>query len=341
MRLVTRADFDGLVCGAVITLMEEIDSYLFIEPKFMQDGVVDIRRGDIIANLPYHPNCTLWFDHHITNAPAWQRVSSSESQVSSLNSQNSKPEARNLTVVPGKGGFRLAPSAARVVYEYYTTVAGAAPQKSKIENLKSKIVEGLEVLSSERMKLLLEETDRIDAGQLTPEDALHPAGYVLISMTIDGVRPQDEPYWLRLIELLREASVEETLRDPKVNRRCQKVLNGQEKLREILQQRAALKGNVIFADLRGIRDLPEGNRFLLYTLFPGGNISLKVTDDSQRQNTTAISVGYNIFNTTSKVNVGALMEKHGGGGHRVVGSCRVPKEEAEKHIREIFEAIKE
>ena len=67
MRLVTRADFDGLVCGALVTKFEKIDDYLYVEPKFMQDGLVEIRRGDIIANLPYHPNCTLWFDHHITN----------------------------------------------------------------------------------------------------------------------------------------------------------------------------------------------------------------------------------------------------------------------------------
>ena len=67
MRLVTRADFDGLVCGALITKFEKIDDYLYVEPKFMQDGLVEIRRGDIIANLPYHPNCALWFDHHITN----------------------------------------------------------------------------------------------------------------------------------------------------------------------------------------------------------------------------------------------------------------------------------
>ena len=73
MRLVTRADFDGLVCGALITMMEEIDSYLFVEPKFMQDGMVEIREGDIIANLPYHPNCTLWFDHHITSTDSWDR----------------------------------------------------------------------------------------------------------------------------------------------------------------------------------------------------------------------------------------------------------------------------
>ena len=312
MRLVTRADFDGIVCGSLITLMEKVDSYLFVEPKFIQDGVVDIRKGDIIANLPYHPNTTLWFDHHLTN----------------------KDWPFKAPIVPGKGGFRLAPSAARVVYEYYTTAEGSRQQAVDRE-------ESLKILQSERMRYLLEETDRIDAGQLVPDDVLHPKGYVLISMTLDGKDAEDEPYWLRLIELLRDAPLEEILKDPEVKQRCQEILDAQEKLREILLQRTTLKGNVIFVDLRGIKEIPDGNRFLLYTLFPTGNISLKVADDSQRPDTTAISVGYNIFNTTSKVNVGALLKEHGGGGHKVVGSCRVSRSEAERSIQEIFEAIKE
>ena len=110
MRLVTRADFDGLVCGALVTKFEKIDDYLFVEPKFMQDGLVEIRRGDIITNLPYHPNCTLWFDHHITNTTP----------------DFPKP------IMPGKGGFRLAPSAARVVYEYYKEVGSRQQAVGKI-----------------------------------------------------------------------------------------------------------------------------------------------------------------------------------------------------------------
>ena len=315
MRLVTRADFDGLVCGAFITLLEEIDSYLFVEPKFMQDGMVEIRAGDIIANLPYHPNCSLWLDHHITNKD-WHFDSS---------------------IVPGKGGFRLAPSAARVVYEYYTTLEGNRQQA--VDN--RRIQEGLRVLKCERMRLLLDETDKIDAAILTPQEVLDPSGYVLISMTIDGKRADDEPYWLCLIGLLRNAPLDEVLAEPEVRRRCQEILNAQETLKKILLERTTLKGNVIFVDLRGLKEIPDGNRFLLYTLFPIGNISLKIADDTQRPNTVAISVGYNIFNTTSKVNVGALLEKYGGGGHRVVGSCRMPAREADKAIAEILEVIKE
>lgn len=311
MRLVTRADFDGLVCGALITKFEPIDSYLFVEPKFMQDGLVDIRKGDIIANLPFHPNCTLWFDHHITNTtPHFDR-----------------------SIVPGKGGFRLAPSAARVVCEYYTELSSKPDEPGSAARLV--------FLNSARIKYLLEEADKIDAGKLTREDVLNPQGYVLISMTTDGRNAGDEPYWLRVIELLREETLENTINDPEVKRRCQQILDEQEQLRAILLQRATLKGNVIYVDLRDMDKIPDGNRFLIFTLFPQGNIQVKVANDLQRANTTAISVGYNIFNPTSKVNVGELLQRYGGGGHRVVGSCRVPNDKAEQAIREIVAAVTE
>jgi hypothetical protein len=310
MRLVTRADFDGLVCGALITKIEPIGAYLFVEPKFMQDGLVEVRDGDIIANLPYHSNCTLWFDHHITNtSPQFDRP-----------------------IMPGKGGFRLAPSAARVVYEYYS------------ETAKPDDPEGagrLAFLNSQRMKYLLEETDKIDAGRLSRDDVLSPKGYVLISMTTDGRNPEDEPYWLRVIELLREETLQNMLNDSEVKQRCQQILDDQEKLRKILRERTTLKGNVIYVDLRGIDKIPDGNRFLIFTLFPEGNIQVKVADDTQRTNTTAISVGYNIFNPTSKVNVGELLQRYGGGGHKVVGSCRVPNDKAEQAIKEIVAAVTE
>jgi hypothetical protein len=310
MRLVTRADFDGLVCGVLITKFESIDSYLFVEPKFMQDGLVTIRSGDIIANLPYDPNCTLWFDHHITNTtPQFDRP-----------------------IVPGKGGFRLAPSAARVVCEYYTEISQPIDPDGAAR---------IAFLNSDRIKHLLQETDKIDAGKLSKEDVLNPQGYVLISMTTDGRRAEDEPYWLRVIELLREETLENMLKEAEVRQRCQGILDEQDKLRNILRERATMKGNVIYVDLRGIGDIPDGNRFLVFTLFPQGNIQVKVSDDTQRENTTAISVGYNIFNATSKVNVGELLHHYGGGGHKVVGSCRVPNDQAEQAIREIVEAVTE
>jgi hypothetical protein len=335
MRLVTRADFDGLVCGALITKFEPIDDYLFVEPKFMQDGQVDIRAGDIIANLPYHPSCTLWFDHHITNIPAWAQYSGatpSDSTASMPNAGEAQPGTRDAFIVPGKGAFRLAPSAARVVCEYYTNISKPDDPEGAAR---------LKFLNDERILYLLQETDKIDAGKLTREDVLSPQGYVLISMTTDGRYAGDEPYWLRVIDLVREQPLQTVLEDAEVKRRCRAVLEQQDKLRAILLQRASLKRNVIYVDLRGIPEVPEGNRFLIFTLFPQGNIQVKVAYDTQRENTTAISVGYNIFNPTSNVNVGELLTRYGGGGHKVVGSCRVPNDRAEQAIKEIVAAVTE
>lgn len=310
MRLVTRPDFDGIVCGALITAVEDIDAYLFVEPKFMQDGAVDVRAGDLIANLPYHPACTLWFDHHFTNGAA----------------------GFDRPVVPGRGAFRLAPSAARVVFEYYSEVPSAS---------EARYGPGLELMRTDRFTALLEDTDKIDGGYLTREDVLHPAGYVLVSMTIYGKDGAEEPYWRRLIELIRDRTLEQVLDDPEVHRRCARVLGLQERLRRQLLEHAELRGNVIYLDLRGTEDLTDANRFLLYTLFPEGNISMKVSRDSQRAGTTAISVGYNIFNTTSTVNVGDLLSRYGGGGHRVVGSCRVPDTDAKRAMDAILRHITE
>ncbi len=309
MRLVTRPDFDGIVCGALITALEDIDSYLFVEPKFMQDGAVDIRAGDVIANLPYHPACTLWFDHHFTNGAA----------------------GFDRPVVAGRGAFRMAPSAARVVYEYYSEVPSGSPRYESV----------LSMMRTDRVTELLRDTDKIDGGTLTRDDVLHPAGYVLISMTIYGKEEAEEPYWRRLIELIRDRSLAEVLDDPEVRTRGNRVLGLQERLRRQLQERAELRGNVIYLDLRDTEDLTDANRFLLYTLFPEGNISMKISRDPQRAHTTAISVGYNIFNTTSTVNVGELLSSYGGGGHRVVGSCRVPDGEAGRAVDEILRHIAE
>ncbi len=315
MRLVTRADFDGLVCGALVTKFENIEDFLFVEPKFMQDGLVEIRRGDIITNLPYHPNCTLWFDHHITNTTP----------------NFAKP------IMLGQGGFRLAPSAARVVFEYYTEISHCQQATGNHTSAK----EIVDFLSTARMSHLMQEADRIDAGQLGQEDVVNPQGYVLISMTTDGKNAGDQPYWLKVIALLRDSSLEDTLKDPDIKERCQRIQNEQQKLRKLLLERTTYKGNVIYCDLRGVKEIPDGNRFLIFTLFPKGNIQVKVAHDSQRENTTAISVGYNIFKPTSTVNVGELLKNYGGGGHKVVGSSRVPNEKADQAIKEILAAVTE
>lgn len=92
MRIVTRPDFDGVVCAVLIADALDIEPPVYwVEPNELSKGTADIRPGDILANLPHHFRCDTWFDHHSTN-----RIE------------------RTF-----KGRFRESPSAARLVFEYY------------------------------------------------------------------------------------------------------------------------------------------------------------------------------------------------------------------------------
>ena len=291
MRLITRADFDGIVCGVLLTAQEPIDRFLFIEPKAMQDREVEVNSEDILANLPYHPNVGLWFDHHITNHT--NQVSGSF-----------------------RGKFFLAPSAARVVFDYY-------PPGSLI-----------------RFDGLVQEADRIDSGDLEMADIFDPQGCVLLAFTLDPNSRGDEPYWVRLIHLLREQPLALVMDDAEVKDRCKQVVEDFKVYHDLLLNNTRQDGNVVITDFREINFQGKLNRFLVYSLFPKSNISIKIFRDYHQQGRIGISVGKNIFNKTSTINVGELLSHYGGGGHQGAGSCRVPAEDAEEVLNKIIKALK-
>ena len=289
MRLITRADFDGIICGVLLTAQEHIERFLFIEPKAMQDCEVEVSSDDILANLPYHPNAYLWFDHHITN------------QVSGF----------------FRGKFFLAPSAARVVFDYY-------PQGSLT-----------------RYEALVQEADRIDSGELTGADIFEPHDCVLLAFTLDPNSQADEPYWIKLIHLLREQPFALVMDDAEVKERCKQVLEDFKVYHGLLLKNTRQDGNVVITDFRGINFRGKVNRFLVYSLFPGANISVKIFRDYHQKGRIGISVGKNIFNKTENINVGVLLSHYGGGGHQGAGSCRVPFEDAEEVLNKIIKALKQ
>ena len=232
MRLITRADFDGIVCGVLVTAQESIDRFMFVEPKSMQDGEVLVNSEDIVCNLPYHPDCYLWFDHHVTN-----RISE-----------------------PFRGNFRIAaPSAARAVFEYYP-----------IEAMK-------------KYEELVVEADRIDSGDLEIKDVLHPRGAVLLSFTLDPREKADEPYWIDLIRLLRENHLSEAMKTPEVKERCERVIEDFRAYRAVVLKNSRQDSNVVITDFRQEDFRGRENRFLVYSLFPEADVSVRVFKDAQRR----------------------------------------------------------
>ncbi len=290
MRIVTRADFDGIVCAALLFEAEPVtEAVKWVEPNDMQKGKVSVYKGDIIANLPYHPNCTLWFDHHYTN-----RIHG-----------------------PFQGLFRLAPSAARLVYEYYQDKFGR------------------------NFDELISETDRIDAADLSMDQVRYPEHYpyILLSMTISANKTEDEAYWNLLVDLIRKHEIGEILKHDEVNRRCQQVIEQNKEYIRLVKQSTTVNGHVAVTDFRSFEESPVGNRFLVYSLYPETIVNIRIRNDAHDKGKVIVGVGHSIFNRKSRVNVGLMLSLFGGGGHPGAGSCTVSEENADKVIAAILDIL--
>jgi nanoRNase/pAp phosphatase (c-di-AMP/oligoRNAs hydrolase) len=294
MRLVTRGDLDGLTGAIIITMKEPVDEILLVHPQDITDKRIDIRPDDILVNLPYDPRCGMWFDHHL------------------LTDSNEKPPADY------KGRYGLAPSAARLVYDYYTE---REPNDAALR----------------RLAPLVDETDRLDAALLTPDDVNNPRDYILLGYTIDSRTGfgQFQDYFLKLVEALKTKSIQEVLAMPEVRERIDRLRADQSNFKSLLSRNSFQLNNVVVTDLREIEQLPAGNRFLVYTLFPDANVSLRV-HWGPRHGSVIAAVGHSIFNRTCNTSVGELMSRFGGGGHRGAGTCVLPIDSAADAIDEIL-----
>jgi hypothetical protein len=295
MRLVTRGDLDGLTCAVLITSCEDIEEIMLVHPQDITEDRLAVTDDDILANLPYKAGCGKWFDHHLLTESSEQ-----------------PPETFD-------GRYGLAPSAARMAYEYYL------PRNGRIK----------------KYERLLAETDRLDSAQLTLEDVLDPKDYILLGYTLDPRTGLGafHGYFQQLVEALKTSAIEDVLALPEVQERIKRIREQDKNFREVTQRRSRVDGNVVFTDFREENPPPVGNRFLVYTLFPQANISLRAHWGPSREHVAA-AAGHSIFNRTSRTNIGLLMGKYGGGGHRGAGTCLLPAARADELLRELIDQMK-
>ncbi len=299
MRLVTRSDFDGLVCGALLKTLGIIDTWSFVHPKDIQDGKFPVNQNDVLANVPYMQGCGMWFDHHSSEFNTAHKIE-----------------------IPGK--CELAPSCARVIYEYYGG-------DEKLPNYKE----------------LVRACDKVDSGQLTAEEIHNPTGGVLLGFIMDprtglGRFRDFKVSNLALMEkLLSECAVktpEEILKLPDVKERID-CYNEQTMLFDkMLKTHTKTEGNVIITDLRGVETINAGNRFYIYSLYPDQNVSMWIVDGRNKQN-VSIAIGYSVLNRSCKTDIGAICASYGGGGHHQVGTCQVAYKDADKTIAKIAKKL--
>jgi len=300
-RLVTRSDFDGLVCAVLLNELNLIDDIKFVHPKDMQDGKVDITERDITTNLPYVVAAHLAFDHHLSETI------------------RNTGEHKNHIIDAD------APSAARVVYNYY----GGKPSFPAIADD------------------MMTAVDKADSAQFSRDEILKPSGWVLLNYLMDArtglgrfreFRISNYTLMMDLIKYCRNHNIDEILELADVRERVELYFEQAEKAKDQLLRCATVHKNLVVLDLRDEETIWATNRFMIYALFPQTNISIHILWGVQKQN-TVFAIGKSILDRGSKTNVGELMLEFGGGGHQAAGTCQIDNDQAAATLQTLITRI--
>jgi nanoRNase/pAp phosphatase (c-di-AMP/oligoRNAs hydrolase) len=299
-RLVTRSDFDGLICAVLLKDLGLIDDIQFVHPKDMQDGKIEITDRDITTNLPYVKGVHLAFDHHLSETI-----------------RNEKND--NHIIDPD------APSAARVVYDYY----------------------GGDSRFPARWQEMMDAVDKGDSAQFTTDEILNPQGWVLMNFLMDArtglgrfkeFTVSNYQLMMALIDYCRDHSIEDILKLPDVQERVNLFKDHEVAAKEQIKRCTKVYSNLAVLDLRNEETIYAVNRFMIYALFPNCNISIHVMWGLKQQN-TVFAIGKSIINRTSKTNVGELCLSYNGGGHLNAGTCQVVTADSDRVLQEIIQKI--
>jgi len=300
-RLVTRSDFDGLVCAVLLKHLDLVDEINFVHPKDMQDGKIAIGPRDITTNLPYVAGAYMVFDHHLSET------------------------VRNTGDRPNHVIDPAAPSAARVVFDYY----------------------GGHKVFPAAWDTMMAAVDKGDAAQFSREEILQPSGWVLLNYLMDArtglgrfrdFRISNYDLMMDLIDYCRNHDIGQILQLPDVKERSDMYFEQADKFKQQLQRCSKVHGNLVVLDLRNEETIYAGNRFMIYALYPETNISIHVLWGVKKQN-TVLATGKSIINRSSKTNIGDLMLQYGGGGHENAGTCQVSNDKAESVLQELIKKI--
>ncbi|MBT4289809.1 MAG: exopolyphosphatase [Bacteroidetes bacterium] len=304
MKLITRSDFDGLVCAVLLEERGLIDEYLFVHPKDIQDGLVEITSNDILANIPYAAGCGLWFDHHT--------------------SETDRIKLKNLKY---EGAISPEPSCAQVIWDYY----------GGIETFGKKLIPLLNAVNKS-------DSANFDLQEIIFAEGWVLLSFIMDPRTGLGLysdyRISNYQLMMDLIRYCHTMQIDEILENPDVKERVDRYNEHQILHKDMLRRCSTIDRNVVITNLLKEDRIYCGNRFIIYASHPDQNIEIRLLWGKNKQN-VVFSVGHSILNKTSKTNVGNLMLKNGGGGHHAVGTCQVPFEKWEQVFDEILEQLKQ
>ena len=296
-RLVTRSDFDGLVCAVLLKELDILDDILFVHPKDMQDGKIACTARDITTNVPYVPGVHLAFDHHLSET---LRITD-------------KPA--NHIIDP------KAMSAARVVYDHY----GGPAKFQRVNEEMMAAVDKADAAQFSRDEIL-DPTGWVLLNYLMdPRTGLGRFREFKVS---------NYQLMMALIDACRTKTIDELLQLPDVHERVTLYRDHEAKAKEQIQRCSKVSKNVVTLDLRNEETIWATNRFMIYALHPQTNVSIHVMWGLKKQN-TVLAIGKSILDRSSKTNVGALALSYGGGGHEAAGTCQVDNDQANAVLEKV------
>ena len=300
-RLVTRSDFDGLVCAVLLKELDLIDDIQFVHPKDMQDGKIEITERDITTNLPYVEGVHLAFDHHLSET---------------IRIQGQK---ENHIIDPE------APSASRVLYKYYGG-------KEKFPNVSEDMLAAVDKGDSAQFT---KEEILHPQGWVLLHYLMDPRTGL---GRFRDFRISNYNLMMDLIDYCKDHDINEILQLPDVKERVDLYFEYEDRFKEQIKQCATVYDNLVVLDLRNEEVIYPGNRFMIYALYPECNISIHVIWGLKQQN-TVFAVGKSILNRTSSLNIGQLMLRYGGGGHANAGTCQIANDKADEILQELIEKM--
>ena len=302
-RLVTRSDFDGLVCAMLLRELDIIGDIKFVHPKDVQDGKVDISENDITTNLPFDKRVGLAFDHH-------------ESELL----RNKPEEYEGKYIIDGD-----AKSAARVVYDYYGG-------KDTFTRVSDEIMVAVDKGDS---------ADFTEEEILNPKDWVL-MNFLMDARTGLGrfhdFRISNYQLMMELIDYCVDHDIKQVMELPDVKERVEMYFEQQELFKEQLKKITKIHDKVAVIDLRNEETIYTGNRFMVYAMWPEVEISVHVAWGFKKQN-TAVMIGKSIINKASKVNIGELCLSYGGGGHANAGTCQLENDVVDGELPNIISKL--
>ena len=301
MRLLTRSDFDGLICAVLLKHIGIMDEWKFVHPKDVQDGLLEVTTDDILANVPYVPGVGMWFDHH-----------SSEQERIRFNYKY-------------EGASELKPSCARVIWDFYGG-------KDNFPELFQEMMEYVDRCDSGD---LTPEEVLDPKGWVLLSFIMDPRTGL---GRYRDYRISNYNLMMEMVEWCGTLPIHEILAKPDVQERVERYKKQNELFRQQLTKCTIIQKNLAVVELRDEEEIYTGNRFLIYSLFPECNVSMHIMWGREKQN-VVFTVGHSIINRTSKTDVGKLMLEYDGGGHKRVGTCQIATPRAERIKEQLIERV--